>query len=329
MGVDGPEWINFDEAQADILKNNNANAIRLGIYSNNWINNIPAWTDPENPLMNFQAKHKRIAEWLQQRGVRLIVCADGFEWNPPEGWVQMKADVIMNTDGKGDKWIADYGDVIVKLQPYGIHVMNEPEGVAGTTYEGTITQEQFFEAYRQFVIRAINTWRAIKPDLVAVVSGCPFYDLHPIAANPIPLPNIVYGFHRHYAHEDAPWYPQPSDDAYWNATTPAELQTAKALLYDELLNERGFQACLNAGLELCMIEVGAGNQANNAEVWMQDVYDFCKARNIGVLQHQFRPYPIYYSGILQEGTLEQPSGIWWKPVTLNSMGQLWSRNMQG
>jgi hypothetical protein len=325
MGVDSPEWINFDEEQADILKNNNANAIRLHIYSNYWINDIPAWTEPDNPLMKFQAKHGRIAEWLRQRGIRLIISGDGFEWNPPEGWVQMKADVIMNADGKGDRWIADYGDVIAKLQPYGIGVMNEPEAVDGTTYAGTMTQEQFFEAYRQFVIRAVNAWRAIKPDLVAVVSGCPFWDLKSLAANPIPLPNVIYGYHQHYCIDNTSPESYSGGVEYWNG----QLAEGKAILYDYLLNTIGFQACLNAGMELCMIEVGAGNEANNAEVWIQDIYDFCKARNIGVLQHQFRPYPREFGGLLQEGTLEQPSGIWWKPVTLNSMGELWSRNMQG
>lgn len=331
MGVDYPEWINFDEAQADMLKNNNANAIRWPIYSNNWINDIPAWTEPDNPLMNFQAKHKRIAEWLKPRGIRLIIGAVGFEWNPPEGWTQMKADVIMNADGKGDKWIADYGDMIAKLQPYGINVMNEPYLVRGTSYEATVTQEQFFEAYRQFVTRAVNTWRTIKPDLVAVVSGCPFYDMKPIATNPIPLSSIVYGFHRHYYHDSVFTDGEPSDVAYWNATTVEELEKAKLILYNELLNPEvwgpGLQTILDAGLQLCFIEIGAGNQANNAEVWMQDIYDFCKARGIGVLHHTFRPYPRYPTGILQEGSLEQPSGIWWKPVTLNSMGELWSRNM--
>ena len=328
MGVDCPEWINFDEAQADILKNNNANAIRWHIYANWWTQNIPAWTDPDNPEMKFQAKHERIAEWLRQRGIKFIIGATGFQWDPPEGWVQMKADVIMNADGKGDKWIADYGDVIVKLQPYGINVMNEPAWVIGTSYEGTVTQDQFFEAYRQFVIRAMNAWRLIKPDLVGVVSGCPFWDLKPLAANPIPLPNIVYGYHRHYCYEGVlptEWEPPVADVAYWNG----QFAEGKILLYDELLNECGFQVVLDAGLDLCIIEIGAGKQANNSEVWMQDVYDFCKARNIGVLQHQFRPYPRYSAGILQEGSLEQPNGIWWKPVTLNSMGELWSRNMQG
>jgi hypothetical protein len=336
MGVDCPEWINFDEEQADLLKNAGANAIRFFFWSNEWIADPPAWTEPDNPEMHFQAKHIRIAVWLKQRGINLIIGAIGFEeGTPPEGWSQMKADVIMNADGKGDQWIAGFGDIIAKLQPYGINVMNEPQEVTGTTYAGSMTQAQFFEAYRQFVTKAVNAWRTIKPNLVAVVSGCPFWDLKPLAAKPIPLPNVVYGFHYHYCHEGvlSSGYNEPADIAYWNATTPEQLETAKAILYDQWLNPLtwgpGLQNVIDAGLDLCFIEVGAGNQANNAEVWMQDVYDFCKARNIGVLQHQFRPYPRYPSGLLQEGTLEQPGGIWWKPVTLNSMGELWSRNMQG
>jgi hypothetical protein len=331
MGVDGPEWINFDEEQADLLKNSGANTIRWPIYADEWAANEPAWTEPDNPLMVFQTRLKQIAEMLKQRGIRLIISGYGY-YDRPLGWAQLKADVIMNADGKGDKWIADYGDVIAKLQPYGINVMNEPEAVDETTYAGTMTKEQFFEAYRQFVIRAVTAWRTIKPDLVAIVSGCPFWDLKPIAANPIPLLNVVYGFHYHYCHDDT-LSNEPADIAYWDATDAQTLAQAKAILYDQWLNPQtwgpGLQNMLDAGLELCFIEVGAGNQANNAEVWMQDVYDFCKARNIGVLQHQFRPYPRYPAGILQEGSLEQPSGIWWKPVTLNSMGELWSRNMQG
>ena len=290
MGVDSPEWINFDEAQADILKNNHANAIRWGIYADWWTDNIWAWPYPGDPDMRYQAKHLRIAEWLRQRDVRLILCGCGFDWNPLEGWVQMKNDVIMNADGKGDQWIAEFGDAISKLQPYGINVMNEPETVVGTSYESTMTQEELFESYRQFVIRAMNAWRAIKPDLVGVVSGCPFWDLKPLAVNPIPLPNIVYGYHRHYFYEGHPlpeWEHPIADMAYWNG----QLAEGKALLYDEFLNERGFQAVLDAGLDLCIIEIGVGNEANNAKVWMQDVYDFCKARGIGVLHHGWGPYP--------------------------------------
>jgi len=154
------------------------------------------------------------------------------------------------------------------------------------------------------------------------------YTVSPLAANPIPLPNIRYGYHRHYAYTDVlgTGYQEPADIAYWNATTPEALETAKNLLYEELLIARGIQACLNAGLPVDMIEVGAGNQANNAEQWMQDVYDFCKARNIGVLHHTFRPYPKYPQGLLHQGSPEI-NGIWGKPITLNSMGQLWSRNM--
>lgn len=327
MGVDSLEWINFTEELADLLKSWGANATRWGIHTCTWKDNPVAWTGTKGRV---QEEFKVIFQWLKDRGIRPIVIAMGNCQEDVVGYPQMKADVIMNHEGRGDEWITDYGDVIAKLQPWGITVMGEPHWVQDTNYKDTMTQEQFFEAYRQFVIRALNAWRQIKPDLVGIVTSCPFWDLKPMAANPIPLPNIIYKFGVHYCYEDVlpiPEWITPATLAYWNATTPQELEAAKALQYEEFLQERGVQAMLDAGLRVDFQETGAGNKANNAEVWMQDVYDFCKARNMGVLHHNFRPYPRYPQGILQEGTEEAPSGIWRLPLTLNSMGELWRRNM--
>ena len=310
MGVDHFWWGEINAGHFDLLKNCGANAWREHMRYADWRDDVPYWKDPS---LTFRIQMKNFVRWGNERGIKFIVAAMALE-HLTENWTQMKADVIMNKDGIGDEWINGWGEVIAGLQPYAIDIMNEPMWVYGTTYESTMTQEQFFEAYRQFCIRTIRAWRQLKPDLVCIVGGCPFWDLKPLAANPIPEPNLLYAVHYYYAyHGTIPDTAPAPNKAYYEG----RLSEAKTLLESFLLYNEGIKACEDAGLQLLMEETGTCPEAPNAFVFMQDMYDFCKAHNIGVTHHALVPYPKATAGLLNED---------W--VTLNDLGKLWHQNMQ-
>jgi hypothetical protein len=62
--------------------------------------------------------------------------------------------------------------------------MNEPPVVADTSYASSKTQAQFINDYKNFIIECIDAWTKIKPDLVFIVEGSPFYDISSILQTP-------------------------------------------------------------------------------------------------------------------------------------------------
>lgn len=281
------------------------------LYSH-WRDDPSYW---KNPAVTFRSRMQEMTQWASKRGIKIIIMTGGWDsWSPEPSWEQFQADIIMNKDNMGDRWINGWGEVIASLQPYAIDVMNEPMWIYGTTYQNTITQEQFFEAYRQFCMKTIDTWRTIKSDLVCIVNGCPFWDLKPIAANPIPRPNLIYAVHYYYACEGTI---SDTDTAANKAYYEGRLSEARILLENFLLYDEGIKALKDADLQVLMEETGTCIEAPNWNVFMQDMYDFCAAYNIGVVHHALVPYPKCPPGILNED---------W--ITLNDLGQLWYLNMQ-
>jgi len=309
MGSMGPEWGHFTVEEADLLKNNGANCLAEIIY--------PAWwqSNETNPYSGeaYQAKHLQMRQWLKDRSIKYCMSLTGtWDWAPTEGWDNAKMEVVLNVSGLQDKWIADVGAIIQALQPDIVTPMGEPPYyIADTVYNGTITQDQYVQTYRQFCIRAINAWRAIKPDLIGMVYSVPWWYLQVLAANPIPLPNIIYPMELWYSYDGT--YPSEAwSQAYWKGSA-----NAKSLLLDKL-GGLGIDEAISAGLTVIWEEVGANLAAPNALAFMQDIYDYSKSMNVGVLQGEFRGNPPYDAGILNSNWL-----------TLNQMGLVWARNMQG
>jgi len=307
MGVDKQSWFWDDnigfipmDRLVDMVANAGGNIWRQHMISAQYPNSMAKFIDLKNKL--------------DQRGIKLLIATMGVNsWEFGYNW-QEQADIIMNADGKGDKWIRDWGNIIAVLQPYAIDVMNEPRGIKGTTYESKMTEAQFFEAYRQFCIKAIRAWREIKPDLVVVVANCPFYKPWTetgFDANPINEPNIIYSVHYYYAYDNN--YPPsylPEQRAYWDGNlAEAKKLLAKRIDYDTL-------AMRNKGLVIIYEEVGTNVANPNAAVFMQDFYDLCKERNIGVIHHCLAAYPRSPAGLLNSD---------W--ATLNAIGEVWARNM--
>jgi len=226
-------------------------------------------------------------------------------------WAQWKADVFMNTNGLGDQWINDHAQIISWLKPDLIDVMNEPMDLVGTTWEGE--DDLVFQNYLAFVLRAIDAWRAVKPDLVCVVAGFPYWDMMRMALNPIPRSNILYDYHVYYSYTGAA-PSEPWQLAYWEG----RLEDAKKLLYEDILLRGNLQDMIKANLPLTLGEVGCHIQNPNADIYMRDIFDFCKQYNMGMLWHALSAYPPENSGLLASD---------WS--SLNTLGQVWARNMLG
>jgi hypothetical protein len=312
MGVGHYWWGEINSTHFDLLGNCSANTWREAFFYDWWHDNSTYWADPS---VTFRSKMYDMLNWSHQRGIMFYISPDALnytEWaegSPDQG----KADVIMNASGKGDLWISCYGEVIRELQPDIIDVMNEPPLVDWTSYNKTVTRQQFFEEYENFVVRAINAWKTIKPDMIFDVESCPWWDLSPLVANPLNISNVIYSYHYYYSYDGTPppdW--DSASKAYW----AGNLTEAKQLLDQHLLNETGIGAALDKGMHIDMTETGACLAAPNALAFMQDMYDFCKTHDIGVLYFSLNPYPKAPTGLLNAD---------WK--TLNAMGELWSANM--
>lgn len=92
-------------------------------------------------------------------------------------------------------------------------------------------------------------------------------------------------------------------------------------MYQGLL-DCGLQEMLDKGLTVVFGESGSHILNPNALTFMQDLFDFCKEKNIGFIQECFRAWDPntgnYGTGILNTD---------WS--TLNTLGQVWARNMVG
>jgi hypothetical protein len=77
------------------------------------------------------------------------------------------------------------------------------------------------------------------------------------------------------------------------------------------------QAMFNKNLTVNFGECGTCDTNPNALVFMQDLFDFAKTYNMGVVQEIFRIYgPDFPTGMLNSDG-----------ATLNALGQLWATNM--
>lgn len=316
-------WIELNSQLFDMIKSSGANAFYALEFLDDWSQNKASWRDPS---VHFQAQMAQTRQWCRERGITFILGCEGTHWDPSEGWNQMRANAIFNTNGAGDYWLNTYASMVSTLQPDVVHVMDEPDYL-GTPYSET----QFFNAYKQFCLQAIQRFRSIIPNLPIIVDGCPFYNMHAIAASPIQATNLFYKYDYYYSCDGimpdltaAPW--RTDEYAYWTATNQAQLANARTLLYNQWLNTCGLQDCINNGLKIVFIGVGTCTTNPNALVFLQDMYNFCKQRNIGMVQLQLMPYPTYSDGMIDGSNWQAGQDY---PTQLNAVGQFWANNMYG
>jgi hypothetical protein len=321
MGFNSFEWQHMTLQLVTLAKNSGTNTVRHQMSYKDWTNDIIGWINGEK----YQAKNLQIRQWFRDNSITYWLDCMSTQSSPPEGYGNMQARVIFNTNGAGDAWISNWSQIIRALQPDIVGILNEPGLISGASEYPGVTQAQYYTAYRQFVIRAINAYKAIKPDLIITACSLPFYDFTAVATSPIPGVDF-YEFHDYYSFDNSypPSYEQGQRD-YWNGN----LALAKTEQYNRwLYSDIHLQAMFNAGLPVIISEAGTNNLNPNYLVFMQDFYDFAKTYNLGILQHEFRAWdPIlgyYEAGILNS---DEPGNKYASWSTLNDLGRLWANNM--
>jgi hypothetical protein len=247
---------------------------------------------------------------LDKAGIKLII--QTLASSAGSMSVQDEYNIINNVGSAQTDWINGWRSKIAQLQPYGIMVMNEPSN--GGTYR-TASSSQF-DAYRQFCINCINSWRQVKSDLVIVVNNYPFNDVfdstsYGFAANPLSYSNIYYGRHIYYAYDNLypPFY-LPDQQAYWNGNTASGKQLLANLLQSES------SALIAKGQKVIWDEWGANVNAPNAQAYVQDFISICREKGISCLFYDLVPSSYSPSGLLNSDY-----------KTLNSVGQAWANSI--
>jgi len=281
----------------DRIKELGGNLIYQGMLSKsmNWV----------SPQGRFGDVLVRTCNHLHSKGMLLELGIMGRNaWEQMYDW-QWKRDLINNVGGLADEWIVDCGNIVREAQPDIITVFNEP---FGDLSNGESASSTFLQKYRDFIVRAIRAWRQIKPDLIGVVQGVPFWELQTILNPPFAEPNLLYALHYYYSYEGT--YPpswEKANLAYWNG----DLINAKVLLEQDWLNNMGLQAAINAGVPVFFEEVGSNTRVPNCTVFLRDAIDLIRKYNmVGftyLCNDTSRPYPSLFNS---DGSL-------------NSLGQVW------
>jgi hypothetical protein len=309
MGTSGAEWQHTTETLVSLAKNSGCRVFRFQMYGDWWTNNITGWMTGEK----YQAKVTQIRQWCKTYGIMFWLDCTCDVYDPSEGYGTHYANVMSNTNGAGDAWISVWSQIVSVLQPDIVGVMNEP--TSGD-----------YASYKTFVTRSMNAYRAIKSDLKFAVCSLPFYDLTAVASSPIAGVDF-YEFHDYYSFDNT--YPpayETGQRAYWDGNL-AQAKTLQAQRW--LGSDVHLQMMIDAGLPVVMSEMGTHNLNPNYLVFMQDLFDFAKAHNFGVIEHEFRAWdPVlgyYEAGILNSDNVGSGSASW---TTLNALGQVWAENMK-
>lgn len=308
-GVNSLNDLYATNANVALIRDSGGNAIRMLVY-------ISQITDP-----TIYQRLKDIVGWAKANELTVILTFNGY-WDMTPGehgspvvmTCQHKAEAIYNVGGFGDYWISTYTAAIRDLQPDWVEVMNEPPDKYYTTYQGSKTYQQFYEDYRSFIIKSIDAFAAVKPDLKFMVESAPCPDNSYLFVSPRvdelrPAATIMYEAHLYYAYESSPH--KNFELSYWSGN----LATAKIQLYDYLLTgPLHVQTALNLGLDIYIGEAGVNMDSPNWNVYMDDMFEFCETYNLGLMWHQWRYEVIDPSmGMLNND---------WK--TLNGVGQHWA-----
>lgn len=186
------------------------------------------------------------------------------------GW---KAQAVLNINGEGDKFIAACKDYINRIRPDGWIVAGEfGHNQTNFTVNDLI----------QFQARAIREYHTIHPELLCAVMSKPFWDLKPlINAGGVNEPNVVYEYNLYYnLYGGTPASYDEVGQAYYYATTEAELINAKSVFYNYLDNTAGLALARSKGFRVWWAEVGTNWSNPNYMHFMKDAFDYIKMHNM-------------------------------------------------
>ena len=231
----------------------------------------------QSPVGLYKDLLMRLQGLLHERGIKhAVMPAAYYYWADASDYAMgaWKSNVINNVNGEQDKWIAACSDYISQIQPDVWYVANE----------FVLHQEDIdIQTYRAFLARCIRAYHKIKPDLICVVMGFPFTDLKPLLnAGGINEPNTVYDLHYYYnLRGGVPASYDNVGNAYYNATTPQQLDDAKQLFYSYLDNNAGVSLAKSLGKDLWFSEIGTVRLNPNYYQFMVDAFDYMQSRKIG------------------------------------------------
>lgn len=296
----------------ELISNNGGNALRILLYK----------SQITNPVI-FQ-RFKNIISWCKDNNVAIIIaCSGDFT---PGSFNQQKADTVYNVNNLKTSWIELYSYAIQELQPDWVDCMNEPPALVPYT-DYTISNQQFFEDYRGFVVDCIDAFISVKPDLKFCFESAPFWDLSYAFVSPRidelrPNVEIIYDVHNYYNYENSDpssWgytgSEQPYNLAYWEG----RLDEAKSLLFSYLLDGNPhIRLAKNLGLSVYFGEAGLCSDNPNWQAFMDDMFEFSNLYGLGLNWHSwsYATSPRGEDG--NWGMLNSDS------LTLNAVGQYWA-----
>lgn len=267
--------------------------------------NYQTWLDDAA----YRDKWIRFVQKAHSIGLKFILSCFGRINYESDNYAQ-KYNAVYDAQSRMN-WISEFRSIIVALQPDGVNPMNEPPD--------SIDAGEL----KNFYIACVDSWNTVKPNLFYVIEGVGDF-INTIMGTPrvdqLRTANtFYYSIHHYYSENGSPSdvYIGDLSEYYWNG----DLVTAKASLSSAILDYRGVQSCIDAGVNIMFEEWGTHILAPNASVFMQDVYDFAKARNISVLWvGWWLNHPVvddfFGTGLIND----------WTP-TLSSLGEVLRKNL--
>ena len=296
-----------------LIRNSGGNAIRILVYM----------TQITNPT--YLQEMKDMVALAKANGLTVVLTFNGYydltngEYESPVVMnSQHKAEAIFNENGFGDYWISLYSTAVEELQPDWVDPMNEPPNKYYTTYDSSKTYQQVYDTYLAFMVKCMDAFITIKPDLKFMFESCPFWDNSYAFVSPRidelrPAYTIMYEVHLYYLFEGGS-PADPSKDyeySYWQG----DLTSAKSQLYSYLLDSYPhIRTALDLDLDIYLAEAGTNSNNPNWSSFMNDMFSFFDTYNLGLMWHSW-----YYSGVNGvQGMLNED----WE--TLNSVGNHWA-----
>lgn len=310
MGIHSFRPADWTEHWFNLIKESGAGVFSIAFHADQYDQNATI-TTINGEARYYKTQIFKAFAWSKARGIKIKILATwalGYGYSTLT-WAK-KAEIILSED-LTNQWIAQWSRILSELYTlygdtlFAIEPLDEcPD--AALSGNPNLT----FDAWYDFSVKCIGAYRAIVPNLVIYQTGIPFWDINSLANNPIPEPNIIYELHIYYFGTRYVW----EIDYYEGRLTDAKLN-----LEQEILN-RGMRTLLEKGL-VTNCYVGGDIRWVNAEIYLQDHYDILKKYGINAIQHNIAPW-IPSRGYYPMGVLNEDS------ETLNSMGEVWFRNMQ-
>jgi hypothetical protein len=273
-------WAAFTTPYEHITRGLEAGAdfIRIGVAKTPWDNDSPTTYG-----YGYRSHLKYIVDLCREAGAEVMVSAFSYG-----SWSDMSLALrgeLMTDPNMQNAWIATFKQVINILQPDYIEMMNEPPP-ARRTNTG-MTDAQLFARYHNFMEESAAAYLGLGTGVTIAVQSQPFWDMRPIAANPLSVP-AVYTFHEYCI-------PQKTNVPIQEALAAGKVATAARLWEDNIrLSDMqgrlpktgvGVQSLLNAGLPTLCTECGSTLPTPNRREWMQIHYDLMEDLGIGYSQH--------------------------------------------